>query len=68
MKKLHVTNNNGNRVAMSWERLRMINEIRSNPNKYVHDIDWYMNNGYSLIDDVIDEFEDIYTVSLEKTP
>lgn len=28
-----------------------------NSHKYYHDVDWYLKNGYHLIDDVIKEFE-----------
>lgn len=59
MKELHVINGNGERITMSWEKLRRINEDDSNPDKYFHDVDWYLAHGYSLIDDVIEEFQDI---------
>lgn len=42
---------------MSWEKLRRINDDNSNQDKYTHDVGWYLNNGYSIIDDMINEFE-----------
>lgn len=42
---------------MSWEELDSLNE--SKQEIYSHDIDWYLENGYSRIEDVINEFEEI---------
>lgn len=57
IRELHVINDKGKQVTMSWEKLRMINDDNSNQDKYTHDVGWYLNNGYSIIDDMINEFE-----------
>lgn len=59
MKKLHLINDKGEQVSMPWNKLKTINEDKSTHDKYMHDVDWYLNNGYSSIDDVINELEDI---------
>lgn len=60
MRELHAINDKGNLVTMPWEKLRKINEDNSNQDKYTHDVDWYLNNGYSLIDNMINEFETLF--------
>lgn len=54
---LHVINSKGEKTIMSWEELDSLNE--SKQEIYSHDIDWYLENGYSRIEDVINEFEEI---------
>lgn len=56
MNKIHVVNDKGDRKEVSWNELLKLNEDH-NSHKYYHDVDWYLKNGYHLIDDVIKEFE-----------
>ena len=58
MEKLHVINNQGDQKEVTWLELIKLNEgSNCNDDKYYHDIGWYLNNGYHLIDDVIKDFE-----------
>lgn len=46
MNKLHVINSKNERKTISWSELRKINEGNNNGDKFFHDIEWYLNNGY----------------------
>ena len=54
---IYVINNKEEKTIISWKELNSLNE--STHEKYSHDIEWYLENGYSRIEDVISEFEEI---------
>ena len=56
MDKIHVINNKGVKKEVTWSQLLKLNED-SNNDKYYHDIEWYLQNGYYTMDDVIKEFK-----------
>ena len=59
MEKLHVINNRGFKKEVTWAEMIKLNEVSNcDEDKFYHDIDWYLSNGYHLIDDVIKDFEE----------
>ena len=54
MEKIHLINDEGDKKEVSYQELNELNKESG----YYHDIDWYLNNGYSLVDDVIKEFKE----------
>lgn len=54
MEKIHLINDEGDKKEVSYQELNELNKVGG----YYHDIDWYLNNGYSLVDDVIKEFKE----------
>lgn len=54
MDKLHVINKHGVMKEVTWLELIKLNEDSNcDEDKFYHDIDWYLSNGYHLIDDVM---------------
>lgn len=57
MRRLHVINDKGDKKEVSYQELYTLNKGKED--SFYHDIDWYIQNGYSSVDDVIKEFKEL---------